>query len=166
LPILHKKVNWRHGLKTAIAAGICLALVRLLKFQQGYWACVSTIVVMQSETAATVMASRDRLIGTALGAVLGWLTATWWHGHLWIYVLIILLGMLLPEVFGLKNAGRMAGVTATIILLVPGGATPSVVALRRFVEVSFGIVVSLVVSQLLWRETTPKVGTPGRQSQG
>jgi uncharacterized membrane protein YccC len=67
-----KKVNWRQGLKTAIAAGICLALVRVLHFKQGYWACVSTIVVMQSESTDTFKASRDRLIGTALGALAGW----------------------------------------------------------------------------------------------
>jgi uncharacterized membrane protein YccC len=147
-------VNWKHGLKTAIAAGICLALVRLFGFQQGYWACVATIVVMQSETAATLTASRDRLVGTAVGAMVGWAVATLWHGHVLVYAVTVLICMVVPEVIGLKGAGRLAGVTATIILLVPSTASHEKVALDRFLEVSFGIVVALIVSQTLWRDTS------------
>src|SRR5580704_11513350 len=85
LTTLLTNVNWKHGLKTAVAAAICLALVRILKFEQGYWACVAAVVVMQSETAATLTASQDRLLGTALGALVGWGAATVWHGYLIVY---------------------------------------------------------------------------------
>jgi uncharacterized membrane protein YccC len=147
-------VNWKHGVKTAVAAGVCLALVRAFGFSQGYWACVSTVVVMQSETGATLIASRDRLVGTAVGALVGWGAAIVWHGHLIVYAVVILICMLIPAVMGLKTAGRMAGVAATIILLVPNTASPSNIARGRFLEVSFGIIVALVISQGLWRKTT------------
>lgn len=149
-------VNWKHGLKTAIAAGICLALVRVFRFPEGYWACVATIVVMQSETAATLTASRDRVVGTAVGALVGWAAAALWHGHLIVYVVAVLVCMIVPEIVGLKGAGRLAGVAATIILLVPSTAPHWVVARDRFLEVSFGIIVALVVSQTLWRDTSAK----------
>jgi uncharacterized membrane protein YccC len=148
------EVNWKHGLKTAVAAGICLALVRVFGFSQGYWACVTAIVVMQSERAATLTVSRDRLVGSAVGALVGWGTATVWHGHLIVYAIAVLICMVIPEVMGLKGAGRMAGVAATIVLLVPSTASHGRIALDRFLEVSFGIVVALVVSQVLWRETS------------
>ena len=154
-------VNWKHGLKTAIAAGICLGLVRVFGFQQGYWACVATIVVMQSETAATLTASRDRLVGTALGVLIGWAAATFWHGHLIVYVVAVLICMVVPEAMGLKGAGRLAGVAASIVLLVPSTAPHWVVARDRFLEVSFGIVVALVVSQGLWRKTTTAKAASG-----
>ncbi len=146
-------VNWRHGLKTAVAAGICLGLVRLLGFRQGYWACISTIVVMQSATAATLAASRDRLVGTAVGALIGWGTAYFWHGHLLVYAVAVFCCMAMPDLIGLKGAGRLAGVAATIVLLVPSNTSYGMVAWDRFLEVSFGIVVALVVSQAVWRET-------------
>jgi uncharacterized membrane protein YccC len=154
LMTLFADVNWKHGVKTAIAAAVCLALVRVFGFPQGYWACVATIVVMQSETAATLTASRDRLVGTAMGALVGWGTATLWHGHLIVYAVAVLVCMVVPEAIGLKGAGRLAGVAASIILLVPTTAPHWVVARDRFLEVSFGIVVALVVSQSLWRKTT------------
>ncbi|MCU1226678.1 MAG: hypothetical protein JWQ42_4771 [Edaphobacter sp.] len=146
-------VNWRHELKTAIAAGICLALARVFGFSQGYWACVTAVVVMQSERAATLTASRDRLVGTAVGALVGWGAAEVWHGHLIVYAAVVLVCMVIPELMGLKGAGRMAGVAATIVLLVPSAASHWRVALDRFLEVSFGIIVALVVSQVLWRES-------------
>ena len=150
------RVNWRHGLKTAAAAGICLGLVRLLGFRQGYWACISTIVVMQSETASTLAASRDRLVGTAVGALLGWGASYWWHGHLLVYAVVVFCCMSALDLIGLKGAGRLAGVAATIVLLVPSAASHAVVARDRFLEVSFGIVVGLAVSQAVWRKTAAK----------
>jgi uncharacterized membrane protein YccC len=152
-------VNWKHGIKTAIAAGICLALVRVFRFSQGYWACVATIVVMQSETAATLTASQERLVGTAFGALLGWGAASLWHGHLIVYALVVLICMVVPEVIGLQSAGRLAGVTASIVLLVPNTVPHWRVARDRFLEVSFGILVTLVVSQTLWRDSATKEKT-------
>jgi uncharacterized membrane protein YgaE (UPF0421/DUF939 family) len=148
--MLAARVNWKHGAKTAVAAGLCLWLSRLLGLKQEYWACVSTIVVMQSEASATLTASRDRVVGTAVGALIGWAAAVWGHGHLLVYVLAILLCMVAPEAMGLKNAGRLAGVAATIILLVPSSLPHWVQARDRFLDVSFGIVVALVVSQTVW----------------
>jgi uncharacterized membrane protein YccC len=140
--------------KTALAATICLVLVRWFGLAQGYWACVTAVVVMQSETAAPLVASRDRLVATAVGALVGWGAAEIWHGNVLVYAAAVLLCMVTPELMGLKGAGRMAGVAATIILLVPSTAPHWVVARDRFLEVSFGIVVALAVSHVLWRQTT------------
>ena len=148
------EVNWRHGVKTALAAAMCLVVVRRFEFPQGYWACVTAVVVMQSETAATLIVSRDRLIGTAVGALVGWGTSEIWHGSVVGYAVAVLVCMGIPELFGLKNAGRMAGVAATIVLLVPSSASHWVIARDRFLEVSFGILIALAVSHLVWPQTT------------
>jgi len=65
---------------------------------------------------------------------------------------------------GLKGAGRLAGVAASIVLLVPSTAPHWVVARDRFLEVSFGIVVALIVSQALWRRTTIAKASPSAGS--
>jgi uncharacterized membrane protein YccC len=144
---------------------VCLALTRVLRFHEGYWACISTVVVMQSETRATVSASRDRLVGTAVGALVGWGAATWWHGHLLVYAVAILIGMVVPDAMGLKGAGRLAGVAVSIIMLVPNPTSHWVVARDRFLEVSFGIVVALLVSKLIWGDTVDKVDLPGGRAK-
>lgn len=152
-------VNWKHGVKTTIAAALCLLLARFLRLHQGYWACISAIVVMQSETSATLLASRDRLVGTALGALVGWAASFFWHGQLALYALVIFICMTLPQALGFKVAGRLAGVAATIVLLVPSAARYSKIALDRFIEVSLGIVVTLLVSHIIW----PKTASPTKR---
>jgi uncharacterized membrane protein YgaE (UPF0421/DUF939 family) len=148
------KVNWKHGLKTAIAAGVCLGLARVVGLKPGFWACMSTIVVMQSESADTLAASRDRLIGTAVGALVALGVSYFWNGHLIVYALAVLVCMVVTEMMGVKNSGRMAGMTVTIVLLTANSQPHWEVARERFLEVSFGIVVALVVSQVLWRQAT------------
>ena len=146
-------MNWKHGLKTAIAAGVCLGLVRVVGLKPGLWACVSTIVVMQSETAETLAASRDRLVGTVVGALVGLGASYFWNGHLIGYAVAVLVCMVVPEMVGVENTGRMAGVTVTIVLLAANSQSHGEVAGERFLEVGFGIVVALVVSNVLWRQT-------------
>ncbi len=59
------------ALKTALAAGLCYWLATLAGLQDGYWGWISAIIVLQSNVGSTVTASRDRLIGTLIGAGFG-----------------------------------------------------------------------------------------------
>src|SRR5277367_3748033 len=59
------------ALKTAMAAGLCYWLAKLVGLQDGYWGSISAIIVLQSNVGSTVTASRDRLIGTLIGAAFG-----------------------------------------------------------------------------------------------
>jgi uncharacterized membrane protein YccC len=147
------KVNWKHGLKTAIAAGVCLGLARVVGLKPGLWACISTIVVMQSETADTLVASRDRLIGTAVGALVALGASYFWNGHLIVYAMAVLVCMVVTDILGVKHTGRMAGMTVTVVLLSANSQPHWEVARERFLEVGFGILVALVVSKVLWRQT-------------
>lgn len=129
----------------------------------GYWAAISAIVVMQSEVVATKAAARDRFAGTAIGAVIGWLAALVWHGHILVFALAVLAVMALCGVLRFQNAGRLAGVTVAIIVLIPHPGPVWHVAVERFLEVSFGIAISLAVA-LAWPpfRRTPVPSTSAR----
>lgn len=144
------RLHWKQGLKTALAAGFCYWTTRRLGLAEGYWAAVSAIVVMQSEVGATITASRDRLVGTTIGAIVAWATAIFWGQHVYAYATAILIAMLLCGLFDLQNAGRLAGVTVTIIVLIHHTGPSWKVALSRFMEVCMGIIVGLIISLTLW----------------
>jgi uncharacterized membrane protein YccC len=57
--------------KTALAAALCWWLALRFGLHDGYWGSISAIIVLQSNVGATVTASRDRLLGTFLGAAFG-----------------------------------------------------------------------------------------------
>lgn len=147
------RLNLQQGLRTAVAASLAFWLAELLGLRGGYWAAISAIVVMQSEVGATVTASRDRFAGTIMGAVVGWLTALVWHKLILVFAISVLVVMALCSLLKYKNAGRLGGVTVAIIVLIPYSGPVWQIAIERFLEVSFGIVVSLGVA-LAWTKSS------------
>ncbi len=134
--------------KTALAAGLCYWLATLAHLSDGYWGSISAIIVLQSNVGSTVTASRDRLLGTLIGAAFGagfslvdnsrWILAS--------YLLAVISAMVICSLLGLKNSSRLAGVTVTIILLVHRTGSNWTLPLNRVLEVLLGIVVALLFS--------------------
>ena len=158
------RMGARQGFRTALVAAFCYWFTRRLGLREGYWAAISAIVVMQSEFADTVSLSRDRLIGTSIGGLLGWACATVWNGHVLVYAAGVFLCMLVAWILNLGTAARITGVTLSIITLVAHTTSNGLAALHRFYEVSLGVVVALAftlievrVSDLIRGRSKPAV---------
>ena len=136
------------AVKTAMAAGICYWLARLVGLQDGYWGSISAIIVLQSNVGSTVTASRDRLIGTLIGAGFGAVFSLLGEG-LWVYLLAVVAAMVTCSLLGLKNSSRLAAVTVTILMLVHRTGSNWTLPLHRVIEVLLGIVVALAISTLV-----------------
>jgi uncharacterized membrane protein YgaE (UPF0421/DUF939 family) len=95
--------------------------------------------------------SRDRFLGTAVGGLVGWGCAAIWHQHVWIYALAVALTIFVCWVTSIGNAGRLAAVAVTVIVLIPRDEAIWRIALFRFLEVSWGIAVALVIVLLVAR---------------
>jgi uncharacterized membrane protein YccC len=138
-----------HAAKTALAASLSWWLAKLFGVRDGYWGSISAIIVLQSNVGATVTASRDRVIGTVIGAALGFAFSPL-HPLLLGYVLALLVAMVACGLMGLKNSSRLAGVTITIVMLVHRDGSAWGLALDRVIEVLLGIVVALAVTTLVF----------------
>jgi uncharacterized membrane protein YgaE (UPF0421/DUF939 family) len=138
--------------KTGVAALLCLWLGNLFGLSHSYWAAISAIVVMGSDSVITLTSCRDRLIGTAIGALLGWGTFYVWHGHYVLYGVAVMLCLLACSLLEFEKAGRLAAVALTIIVLIRVDGGPGQAALARFLEVSLGILVALGVTVVVFPE--------------
>jgi uncharacterized membrane protein YccC len=137
-----------HAAKTALAATLCWVFARLFHLHDGYWGSISAIIVLQSNVGSTVNASRDRVLGTFIGAILGFSFSLF--GVLpWNYILAVLAAVVVCGLLGLRSSSRLAGVTITIIMLVQGSGSRWGLALDRVLEVILGIVVALAVTTLV-----------------
>jgi uncharacterized membrane protein YgaE (UPF0421/DUF939 family) len=136
--------------KTGLAAVLCLWLGDLFRLEHSFWAAVSAIVVMGSDNTVTFTTCRDRVLGTAIGAFLGWLTFYAWHGHYLLYGLAVALCIFVCSALQFEKAGRLAAVALTIIVLIKIDGGPAQAALARFLEVGLGIVVALAVTWLVF----------------
>ena len=143
-----------HSLRTAIAAVVSMLLAGALKLPEFYWAPISTIVILLSTVDPRTLAWQ-RFAGTALGAVAGALMATFVHVNWMVYGAGILVCGVLSALLRLGGAYRFAAITLTIVLLVAHTRPPWVVASHRFIEVSLGIAVALLITTV-WRLPAPK----------
>jgi uncharacterized membrane protein YccC len=137
-----------HAAKTALAAALCWWLALRFGLHDGYWGAISAIIVLQSNMGATVTASRDRILGTLIGAAFGFSFSLF--GVLpWNYILAVLAAMILCGLLGLRSSSRLAGVTITIIMLVQKSGSRWGLALDRVSQVMLGILVALIVTTLV-----------------
>jgi uncharacterized membrane protein YgaE (UPF0421/DUF939 family) len=133
--------------RTTVAAVASLLLARTLKLPEYYWAPISAIVIIQSTIDPKTVAWQ-RFAGTALGAAVGALIATFFPSNALVYAVAIFLCGVLCALLRVRSAYRFAAITLSIILLIAHERPAWIVASHRFVEVSLGIAVALAVTQL------------------
>jgi uncharacterized membrane protein YccC len=138
-----------HAAKTALAAALCWWLALRFGLHDGYWGSISAIIVLQSNVGSTVTASRDRILGTLIGAALGFSFSLF--GTLpWNYILAVIAAVVVCGLLGLRSSSRLAGVTITIVMLVEKTGPRWSLALDRVSQVMLGIVVALAVTTLVF----------------
>jgi len=113
-----------------------------------YWAPISTIVILLS-TINPLTLAWQRFAGTALGAALGALIATYVHSNWLVYGVGLFICGILSSLLRVGSAYRFAAIAMSIVLLIAHDRPPWVVATHRFIEVSVGIAVALLAT-IVW----------------
>jgi len=156
-----KKVTWlrvnrrdfTHALRTTLAAMASYLVARWCGLPESYWATVSTLIVTQSTVGAAWTVSKDRLAGTALGAAAGGGLATYAAEDVALFgVGLFALGVLCAFLRVRRSAYRYAGITLAIVMLIARTQPAWIIAVHRFIEISIGIAVGLMVAAL-WPES-------------
>lgn len=144
-----------HAARSTVAAVLSALIARIFRLPESYWAAVTTMVVMQSTLGAAMMVSKQRLAGTALGAAMGALLATYFGSNVFVFGAgLFALGAICAVLHIERNAFRYAGITLAIIQLVARTEPAWMIATHRFFEISVGIVVGLIVTAV-WPEEMP-----------
>ena len=144
-----------HAARTTIAAVASLLIARLFRLPEAYWASVASIIVMQSTLGAAWTVSKQRLAGTVVGAAVGALAATYAGRSVAVFGAgVFVCGVICALLHIERNAFRYSGITLAVIMLVARTAPAWVIAIHRFVEISVGIAVGLIVTAA-WPESRP-----------
>ncbi len=143
-----------HAGRNAIAAIASLAMARLFKLPEPYWACITTFVVLQTKLGPTFTVSWQRLAGTAMGATIGVLLSVYFGPKLLAFGAGVFVIGLICAGLHLNASYRLANITLAIVMLVAHTESPAMIAVHRFLEVATGIVVALAVTAV-WEEAEP-----------
>jgi uncharacterized membrane protein YccC len=142
-----------HSARTAVAAVASFLVARLFRLPEAYWAPITTLVITQSSLGAALTVSWQRFVGTALGAAVGAILASYFGPHvLGFGTGVFILGLLCAVARSDRSAYRFGGVTLAIVLLVPRMGPAWQIAFHRFAEVFIGIGVALTLT-VVWPES-------------
>ena len=151
--LTRRRAELRLATRITVAGIITFALATALGLSQGYWAVLTSVIVMQASVGGSLKATLDRLIGTLSGGAYGAVVATLIPHTQPLTVGLALLAALAPlaVLSALSAAFRVAPVTAIIVLLgtTSQHASPIDSALSRVLEIGLGSVVGLVVALLV-----------------
>ena len=140
----------KQAVKTAIAGLISLYITNVFHLPEGYWAAISALIVMQSNVGATLNASRTRLAGTVVGAIVGGVFVALFGTNMMGFALAVAIAFFACDLLRLAESQRLATVTVAIIMLAGRTSSAWIIALHRFSEVTLGILIALLVSLTLW----------------
>jgi uncharacterized membrane protein YccC len=142
--------DFRIAIKTALAGCLAMYFAELLRLPQPYWASITAMIVMQTNLGAAVKQSWIRFAATGVGAAVSIPFIAFVGQNLWVFGAAVFVTVVVCTFLHLEEGLRLAAVTVAIIMLIPHTGRPWVPALNRFLEVSFGILVALLVAEFLW----------------
>jgi uncharacterized membrane protein YccC len=152
LPLLRRlAAGAHHGAISACAAVLAFMPAHAIGLKESFWSAITAISVAQTEFRATQTTARDQFIGAAVGGLTGLCTFFALGQTLTVYALAVVLAMLACWALNVASASRLAGITATIILLVPHVGSPEGMFLSRIVEVGWGVCVAVAIVWLAGR---------------
>jgi uncharacterized membrane protein YgaE (UPF0421/DUF939 family) len=141
------------GLMSAAAAIIAYLPTKPLGLREGFWASMTAIAVVQIELSAVQTSARDQFAGAAIGGIISALIVAAAGQQLPAYAFSLVLSLLACWLLNVPTAARLAGSTATIIMLVPHTGSAARMVLYRVAEVGWGVAVAIgVVWVVNWTE--------------
>lgn len=141
-----------HGLKTGCAAVLAYALTTLLNLDFGYWAVITTVIVMQVYVADSIEMCLYRFSGTILGALLGVLVLLAVpRNHIVICIALFITIGFCSFLTRYKARYRMAAITVVIVVMT-GMNTENVFlfGFSRVLEILIGVLCAFLVSVLIF----------------
>jgi uncharacterized membrane protein YgaE (UPF0421/DUF939 family) len=145
-------INIIHGFKTAVAATLAYLITILFNLEFGYWAVLSTVIVMQVYVADSIEMCLYRLTGTLSGAVIGavvlvLIPKTYFFIGLALFVTIGICSFLTKY----NTRYKMAAITV-VIIVITGAHVENILsfALSRVTEICIGILCAFVVSVFIF----------------
>jgi uncharacterized membrane protein YccC len=135
-----------HTVRILAACVLAYGTAKLIGLREEYWALVTAVVVTQPGLLETLSASRDRVLGTLIGAVVG--LAVIAAGQRGASTLSLFWVAMVPLsiLAAIKPSLRMGCVTLIIVALVPATGNPFARPFERIIEILVGVLASIVVS--------------------
>jgi uncharacterized membrane protein YccC len=159
---LARQGELRHAVRVSAAVGVAFSLGAILRLPQSYWMVFTAVIVVQTSIGGTITASLERLLGTAVGGLVG-AGAAYLKAQTVLAEGLVLSGAiaLLAFAAAVRPSLRVAPITAAIVLV--GGNTPHAdplqTALWRVLEILLGGAIGVAATLLIFPARAGRTAT-------
>ncbi len=137
------------NIKTAISVFICISIFQLLNRPYPFYACIAAVICMQKSVKNSFKTGKNRMIGTVIGGVMGYvLTVTLGNSGL-VCGLGITIVIYSCNLFNQKNSVAIACIVFIAIMTNLRGIPPHIYAINRVIDTFIGIIVSILVNRFI-----------------
>lgn len=140
----------RHGLRMGVAAAVTIGLSFALDITRGYWATITTLIVVQPYAGATLHKTLQRVAGSVLGGIIAAALAVVARTKLAIAGVMAPFTVASVAVLPLNYGVFVLLLTPVFVLLAEPHPGDWGLAGLRVANTIFGGVIALAASQLLW----------------
>ena len=132
-----------------LAAFAAFTPAHLIGLNQAFWGAITAIAVSQATFREAESTARKQVIGAVIGGVTALCLIELCGQGLGIYAIAVVLAILLCWLLDVGDSSQLAGITATIVLLVPHIGSAEAMMAARLSEVTWGVVVGI---SIVWLE--------------
>ncbi|MGH2603036.1 MAG: FUSC family protein, partial [Dehalococcoidia bacterium] len=136
--------------KAAVAATIAMAVVELFHLPSSFWAPLSALTVMQTEVGSSLVSSRNYLIASAVGVLLGALIVTIFGSNVIAVGAGIFVVLLLGTWMKLPPGSRVVAAGILPVIALAASDDPWRYGAYRLADIAVGLGSAILVSLLLW----------------
>lgn len=135
-------------IKTALIVAISLILSKLLNISYPFYAAIAGIICTQNTVQGSLNASKDRIIGTIIGSVLGVIFVYAFSYNPWSSGVGVLILLYFLKLIKLEDSYRVACIVY-LATFIPGHGPAITYGIERTLATIIGIVVALIVNLII-----------------
>lgn len=134
------------NIKTAISVSICVALSHVFNREYIFYAVIASVIAMQSSVADSFKAGKNRMLGTIVGALAGFMFASIKPGNVFLCGIGVVLIIYICDNLGWKKSVTISCIVFLAIMLNLNDRTPMSYSINRIVDTFIGISVAVLVN--------------------
>lgn len=144
-----KRIGMRN-FKTALAVFICMIIIEIFNMDSPFYASIAAVICMQSSVFDSFTAGKNRMKGTFIGAVIGFLLALISPGNIILSALGVMLIIYICNIFESQKSINIACVVFIAIMVNLNDQNPLSYSSFRLIETFIGIIVAVLVNYFVY----------------
>lgn len=135
------------NLKTAISVFICIIICDILKQPYPFYACIAAVICTQNSVENSFITGKNRVIGTIVGGIVGYLLSVLFGNTPAICALGIVLVIYICNLLDKKGSVVISCIVLIAIMVNLKDVTAFEYAVLRVIDTIIGIIVSILVNK-------------------